>query len=307
LKILKNLLIAMMLGAWCPGTIYALDPFLVGSGGGGQYSWKIQFAEGTSDLYPFTTSVGLVAPLLGRWQGELSVATLIRSGGGSFVLKHPSNITGVDIGLGYFMIAGGDFDGTGKAGVALAQRSKFGSSITWRIVSDPINSYSVYTLTGLGRSGDVPFYFRGSEGRDLLSVLRGSGKGIYRQILAADVLSGQRQVIRLSDPVRGVVKVSGIRLRNGTSGIFIQTYQDYRIYSTTGEFLVWGNTNTYPRGTIAVGDYLSEEGDEVAVLNSDDGEISVFNPYSVNKRVIRVGSGTSLHDGGTGLVLSNVG
>lgn len=219
-------------------------------------------------------------------------------------MKHPSNPTGVDIGSGYFIIAGADFDGGGKAGLALAQRSRSGMNITWRVISDPLNSYTVYTVTGLGRSGDIPFYFNGSEGRDLLSVLQASGKGLYRQVVSVDVPSGERRVVRLSDPVRGVIKVSGIRLRNGGDGIFIQTSDDYRIYSATGEFLVWGNTDTYPRGTIAVGDYLSDEGEEVAVLNGEKGEVSVFNPFSENRRVVKIESGTWVHDVSTGLVLN---
>jgi hypothetical protein len=306
LKFLKNLITVVMLGTWCPVTSYALDPFVVGSGGGGQYSWKIQFAEGSSDLYGFTTSVGLIAPVLGKWQEGLSVATLTRGAGESFILRHPSNSTGVDLGSGYFMIAGGDFDGAGKAGVAMAQRSRSGFGITWRIISDPLNSNAAYTVNGLGGPGDIPFYFRGSEGRDLLSVLRVSGKGLYRQLLTVDVLSGRRQIVRLSDPVRGVVKVAGIRLSNGAGGVFIQTFEDYRIYSASGEFLVWGNTDNYARGTIAVGDYLSDDGEEVAVLNADTGEVSVLNPFSENRRVLRVGSGTGLHDSSTGLVLNGV-
>jgi hypothetical protein len=307
LKILKNFLTVVMLGTWCPVITYALDPFVVGAGGGGQFSWKIQFAEGASDLFPSTTSIGVVAPLLGQWQDELSVATLTRGIGLNLVLKHPTNTTGVDIGPGYYILAGGDFEGTGRSGVALAQRSKFGSGILWQVVSDPLHARSVYTVPGVGRPGDIPFYFKGAEGRDLLSVLRGSGKGLYRQVLAADVVSGQRQIIRLSDPVRGVVKVSGIRLRNGAGGIFVQTQADYRIYSATGQFLVWGNTGPYANGTIAIGDYLSDEGDEVAVLNADDGEVSVLNPFNENKRVIRVGSGTSLHDESAGLVVNDAG
>lgn len=307
LKSLRNLISAIVLSSWCPVVTYALDPFVVGAGGGGQYSWKIQFADGAPDSYPFATSIGLVAPLLGTWQEELSVATLTRGAQGGFVLKHPSNTSGIDIGSGYYIVGGGDFEGTGKAGVALAQRSKFGSGISWRVISDPFNSNSVYSVQDLGRSGDIPFYFKGPEGRDLLSVLRGAGKGVYRQLLVVDVLTGQRQVIRLSAPVRGVVKVSGIRLRNGAGGIYVQTREDYRIYSGTGEFLVWGNTGTYSRETIAVGDYLSNEGDEVAVLNSDDGEVSVLNPYDATKRIVRVGSGTSLYDGNAGLVVSSRG
>ena len=308
LKIMKNFAIGVALSTCFSASCYAIDPFVVGLRGNGKYGWRIQFAQADSDAYPFSTSVGVITPLLGYWQGEegLSVATIDRGVDGSVILKHPSKIAGIEIGLGYYVLAGGDFDGTLRSGIALAQRSKFGSSISWRVVNDPLNSFSVYNVPGLGRSGDLPFYFRGGQGRDLLSVLRGSSNGTYRQVLAADVISGQRLVIRLSDPVRAVVKVSGIRLPDGAGGIFIQTQDDYRIYSAKGQMLVWGNSSQYSRNAVVVGDYFSDKGDEIAVLNSDEGQVAVLNPFSVSDRVVRVGSGDVLHDQATALVVNHL-
>lgn len=311
LKLLNNITLVLFLTFQPSAWLWALDPLVIATSmRKGSVDLQIRFVEKGGDIYKSNSTSDVVVPLLGNWSEagvDLSVATLGRDLNGKPVIRDLFAGTVADLGAGYYVLAGGDFEGSGRSSVAIAQGFSRNGGVNWRIIGDPLEAYNVYLVPTFGKRGDVPFYFRGSSQRDTLAVLRWSRNNRFKKVEGLDVLSGARAEIILQDAITDVVKVAGINLRGGIGGIFIQTSEDYRVYSLTGHLLFWGNYSVESRGHVAIGDYLSVDGDEIAFLNSEQKLVMLTNPYEGkfhNLKVDQITTKTTLYDRSTGLRLS---
>ncbi len=174
-------------------------------------------------------------------------------------------------------VAGADFDGNGVADAAVVK--KVGKSLVWDLVLNPFNGGASSTSVKWGKKKDPAFYLKGAGAQDLLAVLRKGSDDKYT-VLTKNVVSGKTSKFKVGKTGNKALRPFPVQGSDGVDRLALvrQSGVSSRVYVFTNKGKKIRTAKIPSTGTIIVGNYSAEPGEEIA-FQSGAGFL-VYNPFS---------------------------
>jgi hypothetical protein len=189
-----------------------------------------------------------------------------------------------------YVLSGGDFNGNSYNDFAVAKANK--KRLVFEIAFDralngdsgQVGSYQ------LGRVGDKVFYANTEGQRDKLGVLRSrqtrSDEDPRQQfnLLLLDVVTGQKTRVRIGRFGRLVKEIIPIKSTNVSDNFLVVGDNRFRLYDINGNVLYRGQKAE--SDIILVGDYLPDNGQEIAVVSTATNTVNLLNVFTNTRKLI---------------------
>ncbi|MCB0310435.1 MAG: hypothetical protein KDD42_04325 [Bdellovibrionales bacterium] len=175
----------------------------------------------------------------------------------------------------------GDFDGNGQADAAKINRKTGASTIFSNLFSSSSTQSTLSFPRAAARKGH-PFFVDIDGTGDNMSLIYNTRSRSKRKIKLVSIgLNGRKVIRRFRGQLGSKTKEAfPIRQPNGVDAIGTvgssSSATNLKIINLTGGGVVF--KRKYPRGTVLVGDYLSADGEEVALFR--EGTLLIQNPFS---------------------------
>ncbi len=181
-------------------------------------------------------------------------------------------------------IAGADFNGNQIADIAIAKANR--RKLQFDVAFDPVTKGDASDWGGrsFGRVGDLVFYANPDNSSDFIGWVRkirtrgGSNRSRIARVKMMNPVSNARRSVRLGRFGLQAESVLPLKQAGGEDLLVVLTDNRYRVIDFSGEVLSSGSFTS--SSIILVGEYLTEAGEELAIIPPNGGDVTLVNPVT---------------------------
>jgi hypothetical protein len=184
------------------------------------------------------------------------------------------------------VIAGADFNGNSLGDFAVVRSTN--KKLVFEVNFDrPSVGAAAQTVSStIGRSSDKIFYASLDGSKDLAGVLRTkqkrpstTGRASY-SIILLDLVEGKKTRLKIGRFARLTKELVPIKSTSGSDNLLAVGDNKLKIFNLEGKVVY--KTSRVSGDTVLVGDFLNDAGEEIALVNTDLGSVTIVNPISNN-------------------------